>query len=262
MHCSPNAAVSHPVVTGVREHWPSPGSTTAGKCPSSRGNAPPTACQLVQGTPPVVVLGPGPAQRSRNRDHWELGAGVAAGPVTLSQAVEGQDHQRHPDQHEADPAARPASARRSSRTPIRNCSTGVRYCSRPRVDSGTRRAAPAKNSSGTAVTIPALASSSACPGRSGRTGRRRGRPARPGRPAPARTARRSRRSGTPPRRRRADLLLQQAVAAEGERQHQRDPRRPAVVDGQHDHRERCRARAPPTAPAAAARAGRARRSAR
>ncbi len=38
------------------------------------------------------------------------------------------------------------------------------YCSRPRVDSGTRMAAAPKQTSGSAVTMPVAARSAACPG--------------------------------------------------------------------------------------------------
>jgi hypothetical protein len=52
----------------------------------------------------------------------------------------------------------------SNATPQSNCRTGVRYCSRPIVDSGTRRTAAANNSSGTTVTRPAEINNSACHG--------------------------------------------------------------------------------------------------
>ena len=56
------------------------------------------------------------------------------------QRVEGEASTRasHTSAKPSQPA-RAASARRSSSTPMRNCRTGVRYCSRPIVDSGTRR---------------------------------------------------------------------------------------------------------------------------
>lgn len=49
-------------------------------------------------------------------------------------------------------------------TPIRNWETGVRYCIRPIVESGSRVAAMPKKISGIAVTSPQAASSAACPG--------------------------------------------------------------------------------------------------
>ncbi len=47
--------------------------------------------------------------------------------------------------------------------PSRNWKTGVMYCSRPMVDRGMRMAAAPKQTSGSAVTMPAEASSAACP---------------------------------------------------------------------------------------------------
>ena len=75
-----------------------------------------------------------------------------------------QQHAEPPTRARSRPAVPPASARRRSARPVRNCSTGARYCSRPITVSGTRRAAAAKKSRGTAVATPALASRAACPG--------------------------------------------------------------------------------------------------
>ncbi len=47
--------------------------------------------------------------------------------------------------------------------PSRNWKTGVRYCSSPIVDRGTRMAAAPKQTRGSAVTMPAEASRAACP---------------------------------------------------------------------------------------------------
>src|SRR5690606_38154094 len=50
------------------------------------------------------------------------------------------------------------------KTPVRNCSTGVRYCVRPSATRGRRRAAAANSSSGTAVTTPVAIMSARCTG--------------------------------------------------------------------------------------------------
>ena len=121
-------------------------------------------------------------------------------------------------------------------TPTANCSTGARYCSRPITLSGSRRVPAANSSSGTTVMTPA------------RGEQHRGRPAgaehqSPWAPMTAmRDQRRDELHAGLDRQRvdRADvgLLLAEAVHAEREREDQRDPRRPAVVDRDHDDRDR------------------------
>ena len=48
-------------------------------------------------------------------------------------------------------------------TPSANCRIGARYCSSPSVTIDTRIAAPPKQISGIAVTMPVVVNSSACP---------------------------------------------------------------------------------------------------
>ena len=62
------------------------------------------------------------------------------------------------------PTQRPAGmASWNHSTPSANCRIGARYCSRPRVTSGTRIAAPPKQISGSAVTRPVLMNSRTWP---------------------------------------------------------------------------------------------------
>ncbi len=112
-------------------------------------------------------------------------------------------------------------------------------CSSPIVDSGARRAPAANSTSGIVVAMPVLASSSPCHG-----ARVAERPA-PGHLQPDQHAqgdrREDRRLGRQAGQRldlAADLVLDQPVGAEARRQDQRDPRRMAVVDGEHQRRPR------------------------
>ena len=159
------------------------------------------------------------------------------------------------------PASRSAGSDSSSTsTPQSSCPVGVRYCSRPSVESGMRRAAVPNSTSGVAVTTPRLSS-------------RRSRPTEPWRkaasPRPSSTRSPTRATGEAgglDRQRgggrNRHLLLDEPVAGERAGQHQRDPRHPAVADGEHGDRRRRRRPAPPPAAAACVRRARRRRGPR
>ena len=79
------------------------------------------------------------------------------------QHVHGEHQQRQPDDAEADPAVRRHGLVNTASATM-NCSTGAKYCSRPIVVIGSRRAEAPKNSSGTAVMMPDAARSQKCAG--------------------------------------------------------------------------------------------------
>ena len=196
---------------------------------------------------PPRVTSPTSAVR-RRRPRRRAGAGDGGGG-----RLDGEDGQGDPDQAEADPAAG-RHVLVEAQDAERELQGRGEVLQQPEGHHRTRIAAPPKQISGTAVTMPVLTRAAAC----GR--RRRWRtPTRPRRPAsrgsaarPARSAA-SRRSGS--RRADARLLLAQAVAAERERQHQRDPGRSAVVDASAPPPRAPRRPSPPTASGAAARRG-------
>ena len=174
-------------------------------------------------------------------------------PATVAHGLDGEDRERQPDQREADQRPAGMSSWKHS-TPSANCRIGARYCSSPSVTIETRVAAAPKQSSGIAVTMPVDVQSSACPAPSVAKSDRAGAPSQ-ATYAAANGAISGGLEGQALDRADAGLLLGQPVGAERERQHQRDPGRPSVVQGQHDARPRSRRRSPPTAAAAAARRG-------
>ena len=121
-------------------------------------------------------------------------------------------------------------------TPRTSCSVGAMYCRIPSRSSGTRFAAPANSSNGTAVATTAT-QQHRVPGRHvpnvSSTAARQ----------PPQIAERGQRQHRrlqeqPLARRQPEPLLDQPVGAERPRERQRDPRQPPVVDAQHRHGDR------------------------
>ena len=124
-------------------------------------------------------------------------------------------------------------------TPMANCMTGVTYWSRPMLDSGSRVAAAAKKSRGSAGTGPAEMSRRRWPRGSPRVRRTWRHPARARTTSTTGAGRGGHRALDEQalRRRGAHPLLEESVSAEGRRQDQGDPWRPAVVDAQDQDRD-------------------------
>ena len=171
----------------------------------------------------------------------------------VSQAVGGEHGQRRPRRSRNRPAGPAASARRRRRRRWPAACSGVRYCSSPTVDSGIRRAAAAKSSSGIAVAIPAAHEQQRVARR--RRCRRCPSPwecstARTTAAGTATSAVSTNRPGAASTRT-SFFITPYRPKRRG--QGQRDPRRAPVVDGEHGDRDRGDARPRSTAAAGAAR---------